>query len=872
MPNGIYKRPPIRLLVVSLFVFIGSSLNCLFAIEESDLFEEPPRLDKLYELYNSGNYEIAISYAESGQEFDPWVTDWEYYKAKSLLAIGEYEAAYESLETYLAERSYDLRPRLLYREAALYTGRTDEAERQKEALGYLINERSRRYAYDPENIVAVGQVALLYEVEPKIVLENFFRRAQEFGTPPQSSYLSAGNLALSKNDYKLASETFQKGLENYPSDTELWHGLAASFREGDREKLFEYAQNALRFNPHHVPTRILIAEQMIAAESYEQAGDQLDLALATNPLSPQALALKASIAYIKSDKQRGDELRELAISTWHQNPGVDFQIGRQLSRKYRFEDGAAFQTAALQLNPSYNPARIQLAQDLLRLGRNKEAWRYADAVHENDPYDIAAYNLVTLRDRIQSFTTLESEHFVVRLSSDEAPVYGGRALRVLERAHERLTERYGIQLPQKTTVEIYKDPADFETRTFGMPGNPGYLGVCFGPVFTVNSPSTRSANWEAVLYHEFCHTITLALSNNRMPRWLSEGISVYEEQVENSAWGQRMSASYRDRILSGNLHLLSNMSASFLEAQSGEDVQFAYYQSYLAVEYIVTQYGISPIKDMLESLAQGIEVNDAFTSHLAPLAQLDSEFSKYAKSKAAQLASDYRFDTTELPNSSIFDYLQPNSNYTTELSKGKDALAREDWTDAIEILEQLVSETGYLPGDENAHWFLAKAYRGVGDTNNEARVLREMTQHEANRIQPVTRLLEIYNEKEAVDSVHRWADAWIAINPMAETPWRALLSTAPELGYISDGVEAANALLALETPDAPSLHFQLATLLAETDPQQAKLHVLYALEEAPRFQKAYELLVKLNQIVPRSLDTKPRVPLDALDLNNDFLN
>lgn len=41
-------------------------------------------------------------------------------------------------------------------------------------------------------------------------------------------------------------------------------------------------------------------------------------------------------------------------------------------------------------------------------------------------------------------------------------------------------------------------------RTFGMPDDPGYLGVCFGRVVTANSPAANKAspvNWEAVLWH-----------------------------------------------------------------------------------------------------------------------------------------------------------------------------------------------------------------------------------------------------------------------------------------------------------------------------------------------------------------------------------
>ena len=53
------------------------------------------------------------------------------------------------------------------------------------------------------------------------------------------------------------------------------------------------------------------------------------------------------------------------------------------------------------------------------------------------------------------------------------------------------------------------------------------------------------------MWHELCHVVTLAKTKNRMPRWLSEGISVYEERLRNAAWGQRMNGPYRELILAG---------------------------------------------------------------------------------------------------------------------------------------------------------------------------------------------------------------------------------------------------------------------------------------------------------------------------------
>ena len=153
---------------------------------------------------------------------------------------------------------------------------------------------------------------------------------------------------------------------------------------------------------------------------------------------------------------------------------------------------------------------------------------------------MVAYNLVTLRDRLAGFRTLEDDGFVVRMDKREADLYGQRVLALLRRARKTLVRkvrRHDSKDP--VIVEIFPQRKEFAVRTFGLPGADGLLGVCFGRVVTANSPASQGehpANWEAVLWHEFCHVVTLSKTHNKMPRWLSEGISVYEEGREDPAW------------------------------------------------------------------------------------------------------------------------------------------------------------------------------------------------------------------------------------------------------------------------------------------------------------------------------------------------
>ena len=165
-----------------------------------------------------------------------------------------------------------------------------------------------------------------------------------------------------------------------------------------------------------------------------------------------------------------------------------------------------------------------------------------------------------------------------------------------------------VVLDHPITVEIFPEQKDFAVRTFGLPGGEGFLGVCFGNVITAASPAARAerpANWQAVLWHEFCHVVTLHKTRNKMPRWLSEGISVYEEKLRNPTWGQSINARYRAMVLGDALTPVSRLSGAFLSPPSPLHLQFAYYESALVVEYLVQNHGVETVKAILGDLSTG---------------------------------------------------------------------------------------------------------------------------------------------------------------------------------------------------------------------------------------------------------------------------
>jgi tetratricopeptide (TPR) repeat protein len=784
-----------------------------------------------------------------------WGSDWHILKVRAELTQGKYEAALRTAEAGLDQYPASLDLRLLARTALRFNNRSVAGDR-------LLGEGAQWIANNPEEFrspadrVALGRVLLERGVDPRQILELIYdpirKAVPEFG----DVYLATAELALDKYDNALAADTLAAAPKSVGDDPQ-YHFLLARAYDGDEpERAMAAVKAALDINPNHVDSLLLRVDKLVSAEEYAAADAQLDRVFAINANHPLAWAYKAVIAHLTSDAESEDSAHAQALSTWTKNPEVDHLIGKKLSENYRFAEGAAYQRKSLGLDPQFRPAKLQLAQDLLRLGEEAEGWRLADEVARQDAYDVVAFNLVTLKDAITKFRTIGDDGLNVRMEAREAALYGDRAVDVLQRARKALCEKYGVKLDDPIVIEIFPKQKDFDVRTFGMPGVArGYLGVCFGRVITANSPASqgeRPTNWEAVLWHEFCHVVTLHKTRNKMPRWLSEGISVYEERQANPAWGQSMTPEYRELILEGGATQVSQLSSAFLAPKSPLHLQFAYFESSLVVEFLIQKYGMDKLRALLDDLGEGKDINEALVVHTEPLNRLDSDFANYIRGQAEKMAVSARWDEPGLSRDAsaeeLVAWLRNHSNNVPGVKQlVREQLRNKQFEQALDMAKHLQE---IFPNDnspDNAYAILAAAYRGLGDVEGEREALEQLAARDDSAVDAYMRLMELAEAKQDWEAVFKNADRMLAVNPLTAGPHRSLARAAEKLGRRDEAIRACQALLQFDTTDIAETHYRLASLLRDDgQPEVARRHVLMALEEAPRYREAHKLLLELN--------------------------
>ncbi len=854
-------------------------------------------LDHAQNLFQKGEYNACIKEAQQAVDSSStgWDEQWPLLLARAQMTTGKYPDAQATIVRALRNFPSSIQLRLEAYYVYNANGHTDRARGALEQIAAMLQQLNSgggarlRSMLDPPNMVALGQAQLLMNQDPKIVLNIFFDQVKNAAPDTREAWLATGELALQKHDYQLAATNFSAALQHFPDDPDAEFGLARAYAPSDVERMGINLQAVLDQNPNYVPAMRLLVDHLVDAEQYADAGRMLDDIFKVNPWDPEAWAYRAIIANLQNNTNAESSARDNALKFWTTNPRVDHLIGEKLSQNYRFREGAAHQRQALEFDPEYLPAKIQLAQDLLRLGNETEGWQLARDVHDADRYDITAFNLNTLRQEMAKYKTITNADFIVRMAANEAPLYGDKVLELLQRAKDTVTKKYGMQLDQPTYVEIFSQQKDFGVRTFGMPLNPGFLGVCFGHVITANSPAAQESpeNWEDVLWHEFCHVVTLNITRNKMPRWLSEGISVHEERQANPVWGMKMNPRFREMVLGGDLTPVADLSSAFMTPKSPYHVQFAYYESSLVVEYIVQKFGFDALKQILADLGDGVNINEAIARHTEPMQKLEKDFAAFATDRANNLApglswqkpgeettsgaiaphavssgsADSEVDvikrlmrrrTEELAATNVATaHVEPAANaapnYWQLLVEAETALHDRRWSAARTPLETLVKLYPTQTGSDSAYMLLAAVHRELNETNEERQTLIQLTAIDSDNTEAYARLMEMDDARGDWEGVAENAERFLAVNPLLPLPYRELARASEQLNHDAPAIRSYQRLLLLDPPDPAEVHYRLARLLHKTgDASGAKRNVLQALEEAPRFPDALHLLLEIE--------------------------
>jgi tetratricopeptide (TPR) repeat protein len=310
-----------------------------------------------------------------------------------------------------------------------------------------------------------------------------------------------------------------------------------------------------------------------------------------------------------------------------------------------------------------------------------------------------------------------------------------------------------------------------------------------------------------------------------------------------------MNPRYRELITKGDMKPIGELSSAFMSADDDLHLQFAYYQSMLVVEFIVQEFGHEALHKILTDLADGISINDAIAKNTTKLADLDKDFKDYAKSVADGLAP--QLDWTK-PKFLATGDIDPSwaashaNNYWVLDEQASNFIEEKKFAEAKAPLQKIVEAYPNQTGPRSAAHRLAEVHRALGEAEAEQGILRKLAARDGESLDVYERLMDLDAKRGDWKSTLENAERARAVNPLVLPPNEKQFTALQKLERPKEAINAGERLLKLSPPDPTEVHFELAQLLADGSPDAARRHVVQALEEAPRFKAAQQLLLKLG--------------------------
>ncbi|MFQ5571756.1 MAG: tetratricopeptide repeat protein [Rhodothermales bacterium] len=649
-----------------------------------------------------------------------------------------------------------------------------------------------------------------------------------------------------------AQRTFEDALAINPNRADLFVGYARAFDSFARKE--QLAREALAKNPNSVAAMNMLAGLRILDGRYQDAEAMLQRALAVNPASLEAMAHQASIHHLRGDSASFAEVERRALAINPRAGDFYIAISENLTLRFRYPDAVAVSRNAVRVDPENEKAYAAHGISLLRLGHSGEARRYLDYSFQQDPFNLFVGNTLTLLDEYADFSLLESEHFQLLIHASERDVLGPAILDEAEACYTALSARYPYAPPGKIFVEAYNDADDFAVRIAGVP-HLGLLGVSFGNVIALNTPKAQAGtpyNWARTLWHELAHTMAIGVSKYHVPRWFTEGLSVYEEQRARPEWGREMDLELFSALDRDKLHPLEDIDKGFTRPEFPGQVLLSYYHASKIIAFIVEQHGFGAVTDLLAALGEGLDQETAFQRVLG---QSRSAFDAAFRADLRRRRDRFDQVLTGMPDllgdgdgdaPSLLERLTERSDnpLLQRLQEGRDALRDQRYGTAETRFREALDIYPEYIGPGNAYQGLAAVYRAQSEQAKLIDILERFLGISEYGAAETRELSDFFEEAGDLSQAIAYLERSLDTEPY-DLPTYDRLAALHEQRETYDGaVRARRAILALNPVDKAKAYYDLAlSLYKNNDLAAAKRAVLQSLELAPGFREAQKLLL-----------------------------
>lgn len=730
-------------------------------------------------------------------------------------------------------------------EAALELGLLDlRRGRREEGMARLDPIAAVRTFNGPDDYFRLARAAI--GIREYLLANDAFQRTADVARADiQTTW---GDLFLSYGQPADAMESYRDALAADPNWVLAHLGAARALANDDPEAARAAFEEAASLAPDHPDVLLLLVERQLIEKDVPAARETLDRLAAVRPGSLDEAAWRAAVAYADG----GIGAVDAAIGPVRAaNPrsALGFRrAGQQAARAYRFADAAVLARRGVEVDPADAEAQSELGLYLMRTGDEVEARAALEASWDLNASSVVTKNLLDLLDTIDTFVVVESGPFVFKFNPEEADVLAPYAIPLAQESYDAFRTRYGFTPEGPILIEVFNRHDDFAVRTMGLPGLVGALGACFGRVITMDSPQARDPgefSWQATLWHEMAHVFSLQLSEFYVPRWLTEGISVFEEHRRNPAWGRELTLEYaRALALDANFGV-KGLPDAFKRPES---LSMAYFEASLVVEHLVDLNGDEGLRTLLRAYANRAGDAEAFAQAFGrSVDDVDTSFAafvdrRYGALRDAMANPPSAAAADDVPALRARAEANPG-NYLSQWTFGQ-ALVREGDLEAAKApLQRAAALAPQASGNNSPNALLAQIAEKEDDRDAARRYWRTLLAYDHENVQAARRLAAL---AQGIPAEEDLALRLVAdLQPFDMDVHGQLGRRLLEEGDYSEALVEFQAAVALGPANLADAHADVAETLLRLDrPGEAKTSALRALEQAPTYARAQDLLLE----------------------------
>jgi cellulose synthase operon protein C len=782
---------------------------------------------------------------------------------------GKLAAAESAFGRAVAERASDsLTAQVSLAVLAYERGQRDDAMRRFDRFIDIYN--SRRGRLTAEELTAVGIACRYLGLDEPQLFKDALKAFDEAASADPNALeprIRAGELFLEKYNAAEAQTSFDDVLRINPSHPRALLGAARRRSFDGAPGADSLLTRALQVNPNLVAARVFNAEQMLGSEQLTEARAEAERALAVSPASLEARSVLAATYYLKGDRPGFENAARPARDLGPRAAELYAKVAELTARVRGYREAADLARQAVALDPKSWRGHSVLGMNLLRLGDIDEGRQRLETAFKGDPYDVWTKNTLDLLDTYKDYDVVTVGRFQFLIEKKESELLTPYLAELAEEAYAKLSARYPYTPRGPIRFELYRSHADFSVRTVGIPGL-GALGVSFGDLLALDSPAARERgqfNWGSTLWHELAHTFTLGATDNRVPRWFSEGLSVLEERRARPGWGFDVTASFLVALLKDDLVPASKMNDAFTRPRYPEQVMHAYYQASLVCEMIEKEWGAQAIPAMLREYKAGRSNDEVLRSVLKiEPKEFDKRFNSFVIERYRPQASSLRPGTVQ-SRSRIrapgVEALRDGSlagvkaradadpgDFAAQLTVGALLMREGRAAEAVPYLERARTLFPEYGGADSPRWLLARIYKDRGELRPAAAELKALTLNDENHYDANIMLADLLEQLGDTSGAAAALERTMYIYPYDPATHVRLAQMYGALREHKKAVRERRAVVALNPVDRAEALYRLALAHRDAgDSAAARREVLRALEHAPAFEKAQDLLLALRQ-------------------------